>query len=111
MADDEKSYSHWIAASFLSLAIPFWMASLFGVFWLGLPALVLAIVQLVLDSNGRIGERTHWTLTATAWVSQLVPLAIGFASLNPIGSFIVWPAVALIVVAVGAVVAVCLRGR
>lgn len=101
----EPSRSHLAGLSFLSLVIPLWIGSLFGLFWLGLPTLVLAIAHRVLASKRWIGDKTHWTFVATAWLSQLVPLAIGFATVNPIGSFIVWPVASLIVVGIGAAVA------
>ena len=111
MTEAERSRSHWIWASFLSLGIPVWMGSVFGLFWLGLPTLVWSVAHLVLASTRSIGDKTHWTFVATAWLSQLVPTAIGFAMLNPIGSFIIWPAASLIIVGIGAAVAMQLDDK
>ena len=111
MTEAERSRSPWVSASFLSLAIPIWMGSVLGLFLWGLPTLVWSVAHLVLASTRSIGEKTHWTFVTTAWLSQLVPMVIGFATLNPIGSSIIWPAVSLIIVGIGAVVAVQLDDK
>lgn len=99
-----------VAASVASLVFAGYLFSSDGEFvfgallWTGLPTLLFVIAHVIVAFARSVGKRTHVTFVATAWLSQLVPLAL-IGRVNPFAVGLLWPLLCGIVVTLGAIVA------